>query len=141
MPQMMHHPPTSRDRRPRTREIFTEGSCGERVLPGANEGTAHPADASPRLLCFAHSIPPARPGVPAIRVWINEGHLAVGDDMMRVLVGGDIRDNVFGALQEMVRLIKTECVKEREIGREGGLRCNWTTRWRRARTSTRPWRR
>jgi molybdopterin synthase catalytic subunit len=57
-----------------------------------------------------------RPGVVALRVWINEGHLAVGDDIMRVLVGGDIRENVFGALQEMVRLVKTECVKEREIG-------------------------
>jgi molybdopterin synthase catalytic subunit len=58
----------------------------------------------------------ARPGVVAVKVWINEGRLAVGDDIMRVLVGGDIRENVFGALQEMVRLIKTECVKERELG-------------------------
>ena len=57
-----------------------------------------------------------RPGVVAVRVWINEGQLTVGDEIMRVLVGGDIRENVFGALQEMVRLIKTECVKEREIG-------------------------
>lgn len=58
----------------------------------------------------------ARPGVVAVKVWINEGRLAVGDDIMRVLVGGDIRENVFGALQEMVRLVKTECVKEWEIG-------------------------
>ncbi len=57
-----------------------------------------------------------RPGVVAVKVWINEGRLTVGDDIMRVLVGGDIRENVFGALQEMVRLIKTECVKESEIG-------------------------
>jgi len=57
-----------------------------------------------------------RPGVVAVKVWINEGRLVVGDDIMRVLVGGDIRENVFGALQEMVRLIKTECVKEWEIG-------------------------
>jgi molybdopterin synthase catalytic subunit len=57
-----------------------------------------------------------RPGVVALKVWINEGHLAVGDDIMRVLVGGDIRENVFGALQELVRLVKTECVKEVEIG-------------------------
>lgn len=57
-----------------------------------------------------------RPGVVAIKAWINEGRLAVGDDIMRVLVGGDIRENVFGALQEMVRLIKTQCVKELEIG-------------------------
>lgn len=58
----------------------------------------------------------ARPGVEAVRVWINEGRLAVGDDIMRVLLAGDIRENVFGALQELVRLIKTECVKEWEIG-------------------------
>jgi molybdopterin synthase catalytic subunit len=58
----------------------------------------------------------ARPGIFAVKVWINQGRLSVGDDIMRVLVGGDIRENVFGALQEMVRLIKTECVKEREIG-------------------------
>ena len=58
----------------------------------------------------------ARPGVIALKVWINEGSLAVGDDIMRVLVGGDIRENVFGALQELVRLVKTECVKEWESG-------------------------
>jgi molybdopterin synthase catalytic subunit len=58
----------------------------------------------------------ALPGVIALRVWINEGRLVVGDDIMRVLVAGDIRENVFGALQELVRLVKTECVRERELG-------------------------
>lgn len=58
----------------------------------------------------------ARPGVIALRAWINEGKLDVGDDIMRVLVAGDIRENVFGALQEFVRLVKTTCVKEWEIG-------------------------
>jgi molybdopterin synthase catalytic subunit len=58
----------------------------------------------------------ARPGVVAVRVWIGQGRLAVGDDIMRVLVAGDIRENVFSALQELVRLVKTECVKEWEIG-------------------------
>jgi molybdopterin synthase catalytic subunit len=57
----------------------------------------------------------ARPGVVAIRVWLNQGRLAVGDEIMRVLVGGDIRENVFSALQELVRLLKTEVVKEWEI--------------------------
>jgi molybdopterin synthase catalytic subunit len=28
-----------------------------------------------------------RPGVVAVKVWINEGMLTVGDDIMRVLVG------------------------------------------------------
>ncbi len=58
----------------------------------------------------------ARLGVVAVRVWVNQGRLAVGDDIMRVLLAGDIRENVFGALQELVRLVKTECVKEWEIG-------------------------
>lgn len=57
----------------------------------------------------------ARPGVVALRIWINEGRLAVGDDIMRVLVAGDIRENVFGTLQELVRLVKTECVHEKEL--------------------------
>jgi len=55
-----------------------------------------------------------RPGVIALRAWVNEGHLQVGDDIMRVLVAGDIRENVFGALQEFVHLVKTECVRELE---------------------------
>jgi molybdopterin synthase catalytic subunit len=57
----------------------------------------------------------ARQGVVAVRVWINEGRLNVGDDIMYALVAGDIRDNVFGGLQELVRLVKTEVVKEWEI--------------------------
>jgi molybdopterin synthase catalytic subunit len=57
-----------------------------------------------------------RHGVAAVRVWINEGRLDIGDDIMRALVAGDIRENVFGGLQELVRLIKTEVVKEWEIG-------------------------
>jgi molybdopterin synthase catalytic subunit len=57
----------------------------------------------------------ARPGIVALRVWINEGTLSVGDDIMRVLVAGDFRENVFTALQDLVRLIKTECVRENEV--------------------------
>lgn len=56
-----------------------------------------------------------RPGVVTVRVWVNEGRLAVGDDIMLALVGGDIRENVIGALQELVRLIKTEVVREHEL--------------------------
>lgn len=56
-----------------------------------------------------------RPGVVAVRVWVNEGRLAVGDDIMLALVGGDIRENVLAALTELVRLVKAEVVKETEI--------------------------
>lgn len=53
-------------------------------------------------------------GVYYIRVWLNYGHLELGDDIMYVLVGGDIRPNVIDALQFIVSKIKTECVIEIE---------------------------
>lgn len=54
-------------------------------------------------------------GIFHIKVWINEGRLEVGDDIMYVLIGGDIRPNVIDALQSLVQKIKTECVIEIEI--------------------------
>ena len=50
-----------------------------------------------------------------VRVWLNEGTLAVGDDIMYVLIGGDIRPNVIDALQKLVGRIKNEMVQEIEI--------------------------
>ena len=54
-------------------------------------------------------------GVSVVRAWINEGHLEVGDDIMYVLVGGDIRPNVITALQELVGSIKSGVVTEHEL--------------------------
>lgn len=54
------------------------------------------------------------PGIYYIRVWLNEGELALGDDIMYVLVGGDIRPRVIDALQYLVGRIKNECVVETE---------------------------
>ena len=54
------------------------------------------------------------PGVYYARVWLNEGELAVGDDIMLVLIGGDIRPRVVDALQFLVGKIKNECVSELE---------------------------
>lgn len=54
-------------------------------------------------------------GIYYIRVWLNEGRLRVGDDLMYVLIGGDIRPHVTAALNELVGRIKTECVTEREL--------------------------
>ena len=55
------------------------------------------------------------PGVYYVRVWLNRGHLNVGDDIMLVLVGGDIRPHVIDALQALVGEIKTHCVVEKEL--------------------------
>ena len=57
-------------------------------------------------------------GIYYVRVWLNEGELAVGDDIMYVLVGGDIRPHVVEALQSLVGTIKNECVTETEIFEE-----------------------
>ena len=54
-------------------------------------------------------------GIYYIRVWLNEGTLNVGDDIMYVLVGGDIRPHVVYALEYLVGRIKNECVEETEI--------------------------
>ena len=54
-------------------------------------------------------------GIYYIRVWLNEGELAVGDDIMYVLIGGDIRPRVVDALNYLVGRIKNECVVETEL--------------------------
>ena len=54
-------------------------------------------------------------GIYYIRVWLNEGELKTGDDIMYVLIGGDIRPRVVDCLQYLVGRIKNECVVENEI--------------------------
>ena len=55
------------------------------------------------------------PGIYYIRVWLAEGRLDVGDSIMQVLIGGDIRPHVVDALQFLVGKIKSECVTETEL--------------------------
>ena len=54
-------------------------------------------------------------GIYYIKVWLNEGQLTMGDDIMYVLIGGDIRPRVVDALQYLVGRVKNECVEEKEI--------------------------
>ena len=54
-------------------------------------------------------------GIYYLKVWLNEGLLQVGDDIMYVLIGGDIRPHVVDALEYLLSRIKGECVKETEI--------------------------
>ena len=54
-------------------------------------------------------------GIYYVRVWLNEGELQVGDDIMYVLIGGDIRPRVIDALNFLVGKIKSECVVETEL--------------------------
>ena len=54
-------------------------------------------------------------GIYYIKVWLNEGELSMGDDIMYVLIGGDIRPRVVDALQYLVSRVKNECVVETEL--------------------------
>lgn len=60
----------------------------------------------------------AMEGIYYIRVWLNEGELKTGDDIMYVLIGGDIRPRVVDCLQYLVGRVKNECVVENEIYEE-----------------------
>jgi molybdopterin synthase catalytic subunit len=61
----------------------------------------------------------AMPGVIGARAWVNEGALAVGDDIVWALVAGDIRPNVFRAWETLSRCIKHEVTTQREIVESG----------------------
>ena len=54
-------------------------------------------------------------GIYYIKTWLNEGQLTMGDDIMYVLIGGDIRPRVVDCLQYLVGRLKNECVVETEL--------------------------
>ena len=58
------------------------------------------------------------PGVYYVKVWLNEGVLEVGDSIMYVLIGADIRPNCIDAMQRLVGKIKNDLVVEKEIMEE-----------------------
>lgn len=91
------------------RGIETEG-----VKPGSKVGGmafSYDEDKVAAAVASARALP----GIGYVRVWLNSGVLAVGDDIMLVLIGGDIRPRVVDALQELIDTIKHECVVEREF--------------------------
>ena len=54
-------------------------------------------------------------GVYYVKVWLNEGVLEVGESIMYVMIGADIRPRCVDALQKLVGHIKNDLVVEREI--------------------------
>ena len=56
-------------------------------------------------------------GIHYVRVWLNEGELKVGDNIMFVLIGGDIRPHVVAGLDYLVGTLKNQCVSETELSR------------------------
>jgi len=54
-------------------------------------------------------------GITKADAYVFEGEFSIGDDLMYAAVAGDIRDNVFPALQKLVNTIKKEAVFKKEI--------------------------
>ncbi|MBR2804654.1 MAG: molybdopterin biosynthesis protein [Eggerthellaceae bacterium] len=54
-------------------------------------------------------------GMYYVKVWLNEGVLEVGESIMYVLIGADIRPRCIDALQNLVGKIMNELVVEKEI--------------------------
>ena len=52
-------------------------------------------------------------GIYYVKVWLNEGVLDVGQSIMYVMIGGDIRPRVVDALTKLVGHIKNDLVVER----------------------------
>lgn len=71
---------------------------------------AYDHDAVKRIVAEAKELP----GIVEILVDTNEGHLKVGDEILAVAVGGDIREHVFPALVETVNRLKEEAAKKKE---------------------------
>jgi molybdopterin synthase catalytic subunit len=55
-----------------------------------------------------------RPGIVEILVQIQEGSLKVGDEMMLIVVGGDLRDHVIPVLADTLNAIKKRVTHKTE---------------------------
>ena len=56
-----------------------------------------------------------KPGIFAVVADVNEGDLKPGDDLLYLAVAGDLRENVFPVLRELLDRIKKEGVRKKEI--------------------------
>lgn len=102
--------------------LIHNGTVRETAKAMVREGAAGTAPVRGMLFSFDESKVSAAidaayklPGIYYIRAWLNEGQLDLGDDIMYILIGGDIRPNVVEALQTLVGEIKDHCVIEKEL--------------------------
>jgi len=59
------------------------------------------------------------PGIVAVVIEALEGEFQVGDDLLFVVVAGDIRENVFQATRQTLERAKAEAVNKTELYLEG----------------------
>jgi len=56
-----------------------------------------------------------KPGIIDILVEVQEGDLSVGDDIMIIVVAGDIRDNVIPVLTDTLNAVKKSVTSKTEL--------------------------
>lgn len=62
-----------------------------------------------------------RPGIVEILIYINEGKLLkVGDDVMFLVVAGNIRENVIACLTDTLNLVKAEVTSKKQYYSQEG---------------------
>jgi molybdopterin synthase catalytic subunit len=54
-------------------------------------------------------------GIVEAKVWINNGNLKVGDNIMLLLVAGRFKTDVFPVFEELLAFVKNEIVTEKEV--------------------------
>jgi len=57
----------------------------------------------------------ARPGIFDIEILAKHGRFKPGDDLLFIIVAGDIRENVKPVLAELLDRIKAEAISKREV--------------------------
>jgi len=60
----------------------------------------------------------ARPGIHRVVVEAASGRLVPGDDLLVIVVAGDLRENVKPALSELLDRVKAQAITKREIMEE-----------------------
>lgn len=56
----------------------------------------------------------SQPGIAAIEAYLFTGRREIGEDVLLVAVGGDIRENVFPVLEKTVNRLKSEAIVKKE---------------------------
>jgi molybdopterin synthase catalytic subunit len=67
------------------------------------------------MLAQALDVFKAKEGIVEIKVWLNEGDLAIGDEIMNVCVAGRFRTDVLPVFEELLTLLKTRILQEKEL--------------------------
>lgn len=56
----------------------------------------------------------SRPGIAAVEAHLFTGRREIGEDVLLVVVAGDIREHVFAVLEEAVNQFKSRAVRKKE---------------------------